>query len=363
MSLICLCLLSLNAQANVAYDNVEIQLVTISPGEYYWSAFGHSAIRIKSPTYDKMFGFGYFNFEDEDFFINFAQGNMQYFLGVVDSKYELEGYKKEGRKTTIQRLLLTSIQKKQLVEKLVFLSKPENRYYHYDYFLNNCTSKIRDILDEVTNGEVSSQLKPIETDSSWNDKTFPVSNQAWVNLGIAYAYGVPAYAIKNKWQLSVFPEDLAEDLKQLKTESKWNSDYEIYYQPSPSELETKQQSFIKTHYAVILVIGFLLVGLLFEKSFKATRIFWLLVQNLMGIGLFMLWFFTQHGVAYWNINLLIFSPFAIMLIFNTSFKPLLNKIFLASNLLWIILALIYTNLYLIGFCLINLLIWKNHKQA
>ena len=345
------------------YDNVEIQLVTISPGEYYWSAFGHSAIRIKASNYDRMFGFGYFNFADEDFFLNFAKGKMQYFLGVLDSNYELEGYKEEGRQVVLQNLSLSSNQKQQLVEKLVFLAQPENKFYHYDYFLNNCTSKIRDLIDEVTSGEISSQLIPKLQNKSWNDYTFPVSNQSWVNLGIAIAYGVEAYTDKTQWQLSVFPELFSQDLKNLNSSSNWNQDYQVYYQPSDAEIQQKSYSFIKTHYAVFLLVGLFMLGLLFKNTFRPTSILWLTLQNILGIGVILLWFFTEHSVATININLLLFTPFALLLLFKKTNKPLTLNLYLVSNVAWLILAVVFTNLYLIGFCMLNLMIWKNHKQA
>jgi hypothetical protein len=285
---------------------------------------------------------------------------MQYFLGVVDANHELSGYKKEGRQVVLQNLKLTSDQKKQLVEKMIFLAKPENRYYHYDYFLNNCTSKIRDIVDEVTKGLISSQLTPIETNQSWNDLTFPVSNQAWLNFGLAFGYGINAYSHKNQWELSVFPEKYSNDMKDLDENKYLKSDYEVYYKPSENEWIKKQ--FFKTHYAIILMVGFLLLGLMFQKTRKLTKVTWLTIQNLLGFGLIFLWFFTQHSIAAWNINVLIFSPFAILMLFKTTNK-FIHIPFLISNIVWIALALIFTNLYLIGFSLVNIMLWKNHKQA
>lgn len=363
LAILFLSFFAFQAKSNLDYQNLEIQLVTISPGEYYWSAFGHSAVRIKSSKFDRMFGFGYFDFEDEDFFLNFAKGEMQYFLGVVDSNHELSGYKKEGRKVVLQTLKLSASQKQELVDKLMFLAQPENRYYSYDYFLNNCTSKIRDLLDEVTDGEISSQLKANKQKISWNDSTFPVSNQSWANIGIAYGYGINAYNHKSQWQLSVFPEVFSQDIKALNTSTNWNQEYEIYYQPSDLEISRDQHSFFKTHYAVFAVVGLLVLGLLFKISLKPTRIFWLVTQNILGIGLLLLWFFTEHSVAVINLNVLLFSPLAVLLLFKTSHKPMVKNLFLLSNVLWLILALIFTQLYLVGFCVINLLIWKSYKQA
>ena len=341
--------------------NVEIDLITISPGEYYWEAFGHSAIRIKSDDFDKMFGFGYFDFNEDNFFLNFAKGDMRYFLGVVESDDELEGYREKGRAITSQRLDLTSSQTQNLVNKLVFLSKGENKFYQYDYFLNNCTSQIRDIIDEVTNGDISKNLKSQPTKQSWSDLTFPANNQAWMNLGIAISYGIHAYTERSQWKLSVFPEVFSQDLKNLKVSANWNADFVELYNPSAVELKTTQYSFKNTHYAVLIVIGILLVGLLFLT--KTTIAFWLITQSLLGIGLLMLWFFTKHAIAMWNINVLIFCPFAFLLILEKFKKPLIKKGFLLINILWLVAAGVLTNYYLIGFAFINLIIWKKISKA
>ncbi|HFC30736.1 MAG TPA: DUF4105 domain-containing protein, partial [Oceanospirillales bacterium] len=92
-------------------DSVEIELITISPGVNYWEAFGHSALRIKSKHNDFMYGFGYFNFNDEDFFLNFAKGEMQYFMGFEASDIELDDYQAQGRKITSQKISLNNSQK------------------------------------------------------------------------------------------------------------------------------------------------------------------------------------------------------------------------------------------------------------
>ncbi len=345
------------------YSNtVEIDLITISPGENYWSAFGHSVLRVKTDYYDKMFGFGYFDFEEDNFFLKFAKGEMQYFLGVNDSSYELTDYQQQGRKIVSQRLDLTAKQKQQLISKLIYLAQPENRYYHYDYFLNNCTSRIRDILDEVSNGEISKQLKPQLTQHSWNDLTFPAANQAWMNLGIAYIYGLPAFVKKNQWQLSVFPEVFSNDLKSIVTENSWNKNYQVLFTPSKQRAGFAEYSFIQTHYAVILLVVLLILGLLIKPLAPIITNLWLISQSFLGIGLLLLWFFTQHKIAAWNINILLFSPLAWLLLLKSLRTSWVLNGFLLMNILWVVLALVFTNLYLVGFCLVNLLVFKKLKS-
>ena len=355
--------LSIIPRAEVDQNEAEIELVTIGPGEFYWEAFGHSALRIKTNTSDYMYGFGYFNFSDEDFFIKFAKGEMQYFLGAEIAEFELGDYKKQGRKVWLQKLQLTFSQKNELINKLMFLIKPENRYYDYDYFLNNCTSKIRDILDEVTQGEISRQLKPLSTKISWNDLTFPANNQTWMNLGIALAYGLPAYSHRNQWQLSVFPEDFAKDLMRIKTKNNWNKPYQLYSDTinQQSGVEFNSYNFFKTHYAVLICVFILLFGVIIKMTRNLSIQFWLVLQSLLGVALLMLWFMTKHEVAAWNINTLLFFPFSFLLIFKSFNTSFVLNVFLLINISWLILAGVMTNYYLIGFCVINILIWKNFK--
>ena len=68
--------------AQVDNNEVDIELYTFGAGENYWEAFGHTALRVKINDIDYLYGFGYFDFNDEDFFLKFARGKMQYFLGI-----------------------------------------------------------------------------------------------------------------------------------------------------------------------------------------------------------------------------------------------------------------------------------------
>jgi len=347
-----LLVLCTSTPAQVDNKNIDIELYTFGAGENYWEAFGHTALRVKINDTDYLYGFGYFNFNDEDFFLKFTKGQMQYYLGIEESRQEIENYINQGRAVWSQKLKLSLLQKQKLITRLNYLALKENRYYHYDYFLNNCTSKIRDLLDEVTDGEISNQLKGIKTKKNWNDVTFPVSNQAWMNLGIAIAYGIPAYQKRDKWSLSVFPEGFARDLEQLITKNKWNGKL---IQHNNADKQLIEQSFVKTHYAVLVVFILLVFGLLIPFLTVFTTHLWLIGQSLIGMALLFLWFFSEHLVAVWNINLLLFSPFAFLLIKDT----LLNRyyaVFLLANILWLILALFLTNFYLVGFCLINFIL-------
>ena len=345
--LICLALTSFSKNA---YDNVKIGIVTVSPGTAYFEAFGHSAIRVKSDDYDQTFGFGYFNFEDEDFLLNFAQGKMTYYLGVQDSDYEIQRYQDQGRKVTVQWLSLNSEQKKSLVQELSFLSRPENRSYQYDYFENNCTSRIRDLIDtrlpQSKHKSLNTSLK-----HSLYQNIFPVSNQAWLNLGFAIGFGHPAYQIKNQWQLLVFPDNYMQSLSNQNNKLNLIESESIWYQPSLAEQSIHSHSFWATHYALILVSLILVILFLVFRKKMWIHKFWLILNGFIGLILLTLWIFTEHKVAVWNYNLLLFMPFMLLL---SRFKTKWFKyLALTSLLIWLGFALYFQNIYLLSFFLIT----------
>ncbi len=347
-------LLSSKSWAEEYFDGIQIELITISAGKNYWEAFGHSALRVKSATFDVMYGFGYFNFNDKDFFLNFARGDMRYFMGVVPTDVELDEYQDQGRKITQQVLVLSAKQKHELLKTLEWLQKEENRYYHYDYFLNNCTTKIRDILDSVTQQTISQHFKNNKTSQSWSDLTFPTANQAWMNLGIAIAYGMPAYQKRSQWQLSVFPETFARDLSNIHSNAIKVLPMHTLYQPNRQEKAKMQVTFFATHYAVIVCV-LVFLWLFFIKISRNVAIkLWLITETLLGIGLLLLMFFTQHSVATLNFNILLFNPLGFLLLFKRFNSPLALVIFFVLNLLWLVYALFVSNLYLFGFFTLNL---------
>ena len=347
-------------------DELDVELISISAGVNYWEAFGHSALRIKTKKNDFMYGFGYFNFNDEDFFLNFVKGQMNYFMGIEASDIELDDYQAQGRKIWSQRIVLSNKQKQQLINKLSFLQKPENRYYHYDYFLNNCTTKIRDILDEISDGAISQQLTSIDTNINWNNLTFPVNNQSWMNLGIAIAYGMPAYKNRNQWKLSIFPKTFSDDLALINSPNIKIEPIRVLYQPSEIELSLIYYNFWQTHFAVLLIVILFIIFISIKLTRTISVNLWLILQSLLGFGLLMLWLFTQHNVASPNSNLLLFFPLSFLLAFSKFRNIRIIYPLYMMNFIWLVLAILYTQLYLIGFFIINIycltILFINNKQ-
>ena len=95
--------------ANEEAPSTEVWLVTYGPGEIYWQLFGHNAIWIRDADLglDHVFNFGYFDFEQDNFFLRFVQGRLLYFSAAQPAQREFSNYIDENRSIRAQRLRLS----------------------------------------------------------------------------------------------------------------------------------------------------------------------------------------------------------------------------------------------------------------
>ena len=66
--------------ANAPGANLEVSLITYGPGATYWERFGHDAIELRDSVSGEAvdFNYGVFDFNESNFFLNFARGRMHY---------------------------------------------------------------------------------------------------------------------------------------------------------------------------------------------------------------------------------------------------------------------------------------------
>src|SRR5260221_14161983 len=145
----------------------QISLIPFGPdqGEFY-EAFGHSSIRILDPTrgIDYAYNYGVFSFNQPNFYLNFTRGHLYYQLGVYPYPDFRDAYISVNRFVHEQVLQLTPGQKQKIFDYLEWNALPENKVYNYDYFYNNCSSKIRDVFADVLKDEILFDGSFIKTD-------------------------------------------------------------------------------------------------------------------------------------------------------------------------------------------------------
>lgn len=155
LAILLFCFTSIN-KAQTPADSAQIYLITASSGTETYAAFGHSAIRVYDPTrnYDVVYNFGTFDFSTPNFYLKFGWGRLMYFLSKAHYEHFLEDYQLEGQAIYLQKFNLTNEEKWQFINNLEMNYLPENRYYRYDFFYDNCATRIRDIVEKSITGEL-----------------------------------------------------------------------------------------------------------------------------------------------------------------------------------------------------------------
>lgn len=187
----------------------EIYLLTYEPGHELYSVFGHSALRVRDPLqgFDIVYNYGTFDFSTRFFYIKFLNGNLPYQLSKTSYNTALKQMKAENRAVLQQRLTLTVEEKNTLFNKLEQDYLPENRSYSYRFFKNNCSTRIRDLVE-------SSIEDSIKYEKSNKKLTFRdlvhryVKDMKWAKLGIDLMLGRKADRNANARETMFLPEYL-----------------------------------------------------------------------------------------------------------------------------------------------------------
>ena len=160
-----LALLALFPAAAAAQDApppaaLEISLLTIGPGEIYWERFGHNAIVVhdRASGESTAYNYGMFDFDEADFLVNFARGHMTYQIVANRAGDDIAWYAQEGRFVVEQKLRFDAQQALALKRFLDWNVQPGNARYRYDYYMSNCSTRVRDALDDALGGALRRQL-------------------------------------------------------------------------------------------------------------------------------------------------------------------------------------------------------------
>jgi len=304
-------------------DASEAWLVTFGPGEIYWERFGHNAIWLREPAagMDHTFNFGYFDFEQEDFFLRFLRGRMQYFSVAQAASREFDFYRQDNRSIRLQKLALTSSQYLRLRDYLINEVKPENRNYRYDYYLNNCSTRIRDTIDVALDGALSSRTKTVAAELNFREQTRRLTQmQFWYYLGLELGLGYPVDRAVTRWDEMFIPMVLADELAAMTLETGEAGgglvtvDKMLFTSTHPEPSVTPGSTWYR-----YLALGLLVSGLAWLSGKFMPPVClaglchaWVLISTTIGLLLAGLWFFTDHQVASHNANLLLFNPLVIV---------------------------------------------------
>ena len=174
------------ADSAKAADEPVVSLITCYPGQNIYELYGHTELRVRGSGYDWVFNYGTFDFRAPNFIYRFVKGETDYMLAGYPSSYMLVGY--ERRKVVEQVLNLTPSQAREVRDALFSGAQPENRTYRYNYVLDNCSTRPRDIVEAAVGPSL--QYPPMPAGLTFRSMMHHYNaNYAWQQFGIDLALG------------------------------------------------------------------------------------------------------------------------------------------------------------------------------
>lgn len=209
----CVNLQATRERVDLHTDSLRIFLLTCSPGDEIYSAYGHSALRIvdQRRDYDLVFNYGTFDFGTPYFIPKFLCGTLDYMLSVSSYQRFVNSYERERRNVVESELILSTQEKDDLERFLMRNMRPENRFYRYDFFFDNCATRIRDIVFRVSKNDVSA-FQMANEDVTFRDCLhLYVGPDRWYGQGIDLILGTRADREISDYEKAMLP-DFLEDL-------------------------------------------------------------------------------------------------------------------------------------------------------
>ncbi|MFG6687650.1 DUF4105 domain-containing protein [Mariniflexile sp. HNIBRBA6329] len=298
-------------QQNILSDQAEISVLTIGPGASLNDAFGHSGFRVKDPVkgIDLVFNYGVYDFETPNFYTKFAQGKLNYLIGLNYYEDFFQSYISQNRTIKAQVLNLSASEKQKLFDYLLNNLKPENKAYLYDFFYDNCATKIKD----VTNLAVNNSLV-FNTPEDYKDQTFRtliqnnLNRNSWGSFGIDIALGSVIDRKARTEDHMFLPENIFKffEVARIKNNQPLVKESNVIYK----KIETPTPSnFLTSPLFIFGILGGLILIITYTDFKKQKQTVWLdvtlfSITGLIGVLILLLWFATDHKGTHQNYNLL-----------------------------------------------------------
>lgn len=324
--LLLLCLCSGHCQRG----QICVSVLTSEPGQELYTLFGHTAIRIRNDSmrFDRVYNFGTFDFSSPFFYVNFIKGKLDYFLSVEDfSRYKQYAIA-EKRQVHEQVLDLTEAEKQRIFEQLEFTYHSPERYYRYDFFYDNCATRVRDVLFKEM------ETPPVFDTSKYCCRSFRqllkpyIQRNYWLNLGINLALGREADRTAGLFGSMFLPDYIMYILK--------DSHVVLGDRILMSVPVTEVKNYRLSYASPWVICAILALASLWCRTRKPVFRLVTFAFGFLGLFLLFMGFFSESRAFLENFNVYWTLPALVIPIIHTTFS---GKIFQVTYVLFLLLLL------------------------
>jgi len=309
-------------------DDLTVYALTFGPGDHPFFKFGHNAIWVQPKNGQGLvYNFGTFAFDSPALIPKFLRGKFMYWLSVSDAEDTMQSYAAANRSILAQELDLTPVQRLKLWQSLSVNARPENREYLYDYFYDNCSTRVRDAIDRVVDGRVhAAGQAPAQL--TFRDHALRMTADFWPEaVGIDVALGRPADVPINRWAEAFLPERLAALLRTVRVpdgaggETNLVKAEKVVFQDVRPAKPAQPPNWTPYFLLLGVVVGGALFALGRLGKAAISRVLLGSAASLVGLGLGLiglalasLWAFTNHKITHANANIVQLAPWSVALL-------------------------------------------------
>jgi hypothetical protein len=299
--------------------------MTMGHGNQVWERFGHNAIRVVDATNgtDSVYNWGTFDFRQPHFLQRFMTGNTLYWMQGDDISETLATYRYLNRSVWVQELDLTPAERLAVRAFITWNARPENRYYRYDYYLDNCSTRVRDVIDRVIRGQLKQAMEARLTNTTYRFHTqLALQFDGAVALGTNIGLGEVADRRISEWEESFLPARLQEHVRRVQVRAADGSirplvkrEHQLFAANRPPEAAAPPSEMVRNlaiGLAIAVLLGALARGASAGKraariGFTTLATIWTALNGILGVILIVGWAATRHVFMARNENLLQFD--------------------------------------------------------
>ena len=307
-----------------------VYLLTIGQGEYVWEKFGHNALLFRDAAtgVDVAYNWGVFDFAQPDFLKRFLTGDTRYWVEAYPGQALIDYYRRSNRTVTLQRLNFTPDQARRAYQFSQWNAREANKYYRYDYFRDNCSTRLRDVIDLALGGALKSATARQPVPRSYRSESVRLVDDLPVTqFGLTLALGRPADRPLSVWEDMFIPMRLRDAIRLVRVPRAGGSAVPLVAEErvlfeSSAYAERGTEPTLWIPYLLIgllLAAEFLSVGLVASRArvmdvvFRAEVAIWGLLVGTLGLILLLAWTTTQHVFWFRNENMLLVNPLSLLL--------------------------------------------------
>jgi len=295
------------------HDSAFASLLTCGAGEDFYESFGHSALRIcdTANKIDIVFNYGTFDFNEPNFYLKFAKGQLNYCVVALSFDEFMFEYMYYGRAVWEQRINLSKKELQRLYDALLVNIRPENMYYKYDFFRDNCATRVRDMIENsMINRSVADTSMPKDA-LSYRQLLHHNSEarNAWWLLGTDLLLGARCDKKMTTSDYAFHPIELMGQYDTLTA-----GGMPLAEEATQELKDRRENSGTAVSPTLCFWIFFALVAIIsFMGYFSRWKLVWLDViifgvATLIGCFLLFMWLGTDHWCTKWNTDLLWANP-------------------------------------------------------